>query len=215
MKAILQLAGRGIKWLNGHGWIRSATLACVSLLGSALYLHHQNQVYPLKDWLFVQLAQLFAWSAYLHAACVASGFALVSRVLGIKSLPVKERLVTSMGVGLVLFVLAMYALGAMGLFTSAAAVVLPGALLVAATPTLLSEWRAHRAAQPTRSSVDTPFWLRAATILGIACLGILYLQSMTPEALNYDSRWYHLTVGEDYAREGRIVPFFADYNKAA
>jgi hypothetical protein len=36
---------------------------------------------------------------------------------------------------------------------------------------------------------------------------------LTPAALNYDSRWYHLTIAQDYARAGRIVPFLADYNK--
>lgn len=206
---------RGLPWLRRQNWLRS-TLLCLSCLGAlAIYCSRLEPIYPLKDWLFLQLAKIFAWSAYLHAACVASGAAFLSRVLRIKSLPFKERLLTSMGVGLVLFVLAMYALGALGLYKPVAAILLPGLMLVVGLPTLTAEWRAHRAALTTRPLLGAPFWLQAGTVLGIACLGLLYLQAMTPEALNYDSRWYHLTVGEDYAREGRIVPFFADYNKAA
>src|SRR6185295_2774536 len=53
----------------------------------------------------------------------------------------------------------------------------------------------------------------AVIVFGVLCLGLLYLQAMTPDALDYDPRWYHLTVAQDYAREGKIVPFPADYPK--
>jgi hypothetical protein len=56
--------------------------------------------------------------------------------------------------------------------------------------------------------------VKAVIVGGVICVGLTYLQCMTPISLNYDSRWYHLAIAQDYAREGRIVPFPADYNKA-
>src|SRR5205823_946597 len=51
----------------------------------------------------------------------------------------------------------------------------------------------------------------AVIAFGVLCLGLLYLQCLTPEGISYDARWYHLPIAQDYAREGRIVPFPADY----
>jgi hypothetical protein len=48
---------------------------------------------------------------------------------------------------------------------------------------------------------------------GVFCLGVMYLQHMTPDSLNYDATWCHLTVAQDYARAGRIIPFPADFSK--
>jgi hypothetical protein len=39
----------------------------------------------------------------------------------------------------------------------------------------------------------------------------LYLEALTPDSVNYDAAWSHLVVAQDYAREGRIVPFVANW----
>jgi hypothetical protein len=93
-------------------------------------------------------------------------------------------------------------------------VVLPVALLAAGAPELSrflrrswpdssgSDWSTRRQLDPIGAAVIA---------FGVLCLGLLYLQCLTPEAISYDARWYHLPIAEAYAREGRIVPFPADY----
>jgi len=46
---------------------------------------------------------------------------------------------------------------------------------------------------------------------GILCVGLIYLGLLSPDSVNYDATWYHLRIAQDYARWGRIRPFF-DYN---
>ena len=52
-----------------------------------------------------------------------------------------------------------------------------------------------------------------AIVLGVIGVALLYLQCLSPTVINYDARWYHLAIAADYAREGRLVPFYADFNK--
>ncbi|HEV8247233.1 MAG TPA: hypothetical protein VGP93_15755, partial [Polyangiaceae bacterium] len=54
----------------------------------------------------------------------------------------------------------------------------------------------------------------AIASFGVLCVGILYLATMTPDSVNYDAAWYHMSLAQDYARAGRIIPFPADYNRS-
>jgi hypothetical protein len=52
-----------------------------------------------------------------------------------------------------------------------------------------------------------------ATAFGTLGIAFLYLQVFSPESVNYDAQWNHLVIAQDYAREGRIVPFPGDWVK--
>jgi hypothetical protein len=52
-----------------------------------------------------------------------------------------------------------------------------------------------------------------ASLFGVLALGIIYIGIMTPEAIGYDSAWQHQVVAQEYARNGRLVPFPADWAK--
>jgi hypothetical protein len=54
----------------------------------------------------------------------------------------------------------------------------------------------------------------AVATVGVLLLGVVYLGVMSPDAINYDASWNHLVIAQDYAREGRIVPFPGDWIKA-
>ncbi|HET6149567.1 MAG TPA: hypothetical protein VFH68_18665 [Polyangia bacterium] len=191
-------------------------MAALCLAGVAIYVVVVKDVYPPPNWLFWRLLVLWGWCALLHGACLAFGHLIVTRWLGLRDLPVIEALVTSAAVGFVAFGMAMYLAGALALFRPAFAIVLPVVMIAAGGPEL---WRFARRAwvgEPgqERAPRSRPDPITAAVIaFGVLCLGLLYLESMTPDAINYDARWYHLTVAQDYAREGKIVSFPADYPK--
>ncbi len=214
MNRLLQNLRPWLTALERLPWLRSLALACVCLFGVIIYLHTVTSIYPLQDWFLLQIATIVGWCALLHISCIAAGHALLSQLGFDEKLHFTERLLLNMALGLVVFVLLMYVGGALCWYSSTWALLLPALMLLSAIPSGLRAYRrGFRPRVPRLPSLPALYWLALA---GAAiALFLLYLQVLPPSALNYDSRWYHLTVGEDYAREGGIVPFPADYNKAS
>ena len=206
-KALFQALARPI--------VRASGVAALGVAGAIVYIAAVNDFYAVEDWLVWTLLILWGWCAVLHAACLSFGHLVLTRWLKLDDLPTLEKLVFSMALGLVGFTLAMFLAGVLALYQTFFAILLPIAMLAAGGPALwrfaADAWR--RAAEATRERLSP--WAVMAILGGVLGVVLLYLQCLTPESLNYDSRWYHLTVAEDYAREGRIVSFPADYNKAA
>ena len=200
---------------NRIGQPGRAQFAGICLLGLALaatftYAKLGSEVYAIERWLFWPLAALWGWVATLNLACVSFGQLVLVRVLKLRNMPALESAVYSMAIGLVCFVIALYIGGALAWFTPVFAVALPVLMFAVSAPQGAALLRALvRDVQEARRSP-----LSFALICGGSmCVGLVYLGAMTPDALNYDSTWCHLTVSQDYARAGRIIPFPADYTK--
>lgn len=198
-----QLARRGAPALAG----------LVALGGAWVYGSKLDAVYAIRDWLFWRIALLWLYPLILSAACTSFGYLLVSRLIR-ERLPVLETLVYSMAAGLVCFDLFMYAGGALGWFHLWFAVALPASMLAAGGPFLIGyarriipEWRSQRR---TRRALPQLIWV-LAVIFGVIGAALVYLPLLTPDAINFDAAWCHLTTSQDYARHGRIVPFVGDY----
>ncbi len=198
----------------GLGKLLCALIVAVICVGGvALYWDQVEPFYPIKDWLFWNVGAIWGWCLLFNLGCLCFGHLALTRWLELGELPVLEKLVSSMVVGLVAFVIAMYVGGALRIYNAWFAVALPllmialgarGIVTFARRATLEMSWEARR---PSPLAV-------AACIAGVLCVGLVYLQCMTPVSLNYDARWYHLTVAQDYARAGRMMPFLAEYTKA-
>lgn len=188
-----------------------ATAVCVG--GAALFLSVASEKYPVAEWLFWDLVKLLGLTAVFNTTCVAFGLLFLTRVLRITHLPRVETLLFSMALGVVVFCWGMYACGALGCIGTTSAIGLP--VLGAGAVYLSRAWlpRLLRP-RPLPALTGWRLWLfRAAMAWGICNIGLMYLQVMTPGSINYDAAWYHLTIAQDVAREGRIVPFYADYNR--
>ena len=194
----------------GRAWFAGFCLLGLALAGTLTYVKLASEVYAIERWLFWSMAMLWGWVATLNLACVSFGQLVIVRVLKLRNLPALESAVFSMAVGLVCFVIALYIGGALAWFTPHFAVALPWAFIaVSAKHGRALFTRLSHAAQDIRR---TPLAF-ALTCAGSLCAGIVYLGAMTPDSLNYDSTWCHLTVSQDYARAGRIIAFPADYTK--
>jgi hypothetical protein len=204
-------------YIRSRRSVRAIAVAIVCLIGLAVYIASLGKRYPIADWLFWRLLVIWGWCALLHGACLVFGHLILSRWLKVRDRPLGETLVTCVAVGMVAFTVAMYLAGALALYRTWVAIALPIGMLAAGGPSLVDLARAIRANRKTATAAVSP-WSGplggVAVVVGAIFVGLVYLQCMTPEALNYDSRWYHLAIAQDYAREGRIVPFPADYNKA-
>jgi len=188
--------------------LRSGLLAAVCAGGTVLYLTVLGRHYPVDTWLSWRLGALYGWLALFCIASVSAGSAVLERLLPGVRLARLEALVLSMAVGVVTFAFGMYVGGALAWFGPYFAVLLSLTMGLLGSPSLRRLLAATKA-----DSVRPSFGGTAAHAAGFIGVLLIYFCVMTPEAINYDATWSHLTVAQDYAREGRLVAFPADYNK--
>lgn len=207
-------------FLSRSGWLalvgsRRARwlLVPASLAGVWVYGATLNHSYPIRDWLFWTLSPLWVACATFSAACVSLGALALRRLWGgTPPWPLLETLVQCFSIGLVGFTLAMYAAGTAGIYGPAFAIALVVLMAACGARSLLGLVREARALAPPAPRPRALIYVLWGA--GFACVSLAYLQVMTPDAINYDASWYHLPTAQDYAREGRIVPFYSDYNRA-
>ncbi len=195
-----------------------ASFASLLVCGVGVFVlgRRLNDAYPLADWLVWELLPLWGYALLWNLACVSFGALLGRLLLGDRQLPALERLLQSMMLGLTGFVLLLYVLGFCRAFKPAVAVALPLALLALSASdgrALFRELCAWRASIAPPSSFQRVLGSLAA-LGGAAALVFLYLEALTPSAINFDATWYHFPIAQDYARLGRIVPFPGENHRA-
>src|SRR5688500_8558711 len=92
----------------------AALLVCAAgcyQLGRAL-----DRSYPIAEWLVWRLAPTWASAPLFSLSAVTFGAFLLNKLLGPRQLPAIERLLQSMMLALVAFVLGLYLLGSLALF---------------------------------------------------------------------------------------------------
>ncbi|HYP87850.1 MAG TPA: hypothetical protein VEQ59_06845, partial [Polyangiaceae bacterium] len=184
----------------------------ISFFGVRIYVGYVDPIYPIRDWLAWPLLTIWGYVALCNLAWFAAGNWLLGRVLGVRDLPRLEHAVLSAATGVVIFVELMYAAGALGLYRPSFAVLLPLGLIAVGSRELVVFTR--RYLEEARSRPPASAWLLLLWAIGGFLTFIIYLGVLSPDSVNYDASWVHLTIAQDYAREGRIVPFPGDYTKS-
>jgi hypothetical protein len=188
-----------------RGW-----LLPVAVLGALYYLAKQIQpLFPIENWYFWRYLLYWVISAIWMASCFSCGHAIVRRVLR-SPLPVLEQVTINFAVGVLAFFMLMFVGGLLRLYGSAFFVALPVLMLsVGARPTLRYVKRLRRHTNAARARGQRPFaWSQAPLwALGLIALFLYYIPCIPPHHLGYDASWYHVPIGEHYARLGRIAPF--------
>lgn len=177
----------------------------------AIFYRYINPIYPVSDWLAWPILTIWAWVLFAQFSWLSLGHFFLVRMLQIRELPALETAVLSMAVGIVGFTESMYIAGALGLYGAYCSVGLMVVFIILGARSLhpfisglLHEYQNGQ----TWSTTQIVLWS-----LGVFLTAIIYFGAMTPDAINYDASWSHLTVAQDYARAGRMIPFPADYNK--
>lgn len=211
-----------LPWKPLGGFVRQqlpgALLAALCVLGLLILARELDEHFAIEDWLAWRLLPLWGWTLLLNASFVAVGHALLRRLRVDAELPLAELLLGSFVAGLALFGMAMFGVGALGAFSAATALLLPGFFLALGIYDFPALNRRIRDAGEKLGRARLSGWQRAAGFcasgVGLLFLGLLYLQSLHPSNLNFDAVWYHVPVAQDYAREGRLVPFYGDDHRA-
>jgi len=196
----------------GKSW-RSAGVFALSILG-VLWFHHMVAARePTTTWLLWDLLRLWSWQVVLSSACLCAGYRVLSW-LDDPARPAFDRLALAFPVGLVVFGLGMYVAGMLGIFHWVTAIAWPIVLVAVGVPCVWKAWKAHRLESDNTQPSDARPWFSATLLLaGGAGIGLLYLGLFSPAAVNYDASWMHLAIAQDYAREGRLLPFDGDWVK--
>ncbi len=188
-----------------------------SLGGGGYYLQSLGLGGEGRLWLFLPLVLMSLLAFSFYACLTVGGYALLRRIVPVSELPTAETLLHSMTIGLGLFALTFYLLGALGGLGSAYAVVFPVGMFALGARDLPELWtRFQKRLAEARPSGRLGSWIlsRLALGWGAGLLLLLYATSLTPKSFNFDAIWYHIPVAQDYARLGRIVPFYGDNHRA-
>jgi hypothetical protein len=192
----------------------AATLICTG--GVYVFGRRLDAAYPLSEWLIWSLLPVWGCALLFNLACVVLGSFLTRRLLQDRQLAALERLLLSMTLGLVAFVLALYLLGFCRLFKPVVAVMLPLAFIAVGYRDAralwheLVEWRAGIA--PPKATERLLGSL--AVLAGGGLLLFMYVEALDVSAINFDAAWYHFPIAQDYARIGRIVAFPGENHRA-
>lgn len=199
-------------WWRRKDW-RAIALLVLCVIAAAHYGKKLDAAYPVEDWAFWPIALMWLYNIAFFAASLSAGVRVLTwlRVPG----SALEKFAFAFPTGVLVFVLAMYGLGAARLFELPATLALALVLFASgAAPTMnfvrrvFSAWTLPEVGP---HAISVRLIRVAALAYGVVCLALLYLPVLTQETLNFDAQWCHLTVAQDYAREGHIVRYDGDY----
>lgn len=186
-------------------------LMAVAGLACALYLLDRLDGFtPVRNWFFWKLAMFWFWQLVFVSGCLSLGTLVCQFALRDTRLPVFERLVFELASGAVAFALLIYLAGALRVLHPVFAVAMPLGAIAAAfirvRPRMITTLRGLRDIRWAMSPLRL-----AVTGFGVIGLALIYLHILFPWSVNHDAHWTHLVIAQNYAREGRIVPFFAGW----
>ena len=193
---------------------RGPLLFLTAIAAIVPFVRYGTKAYAVQDWLAWPLLEVWGYVALFWLGAASFGLLALKRLLRHEADSSFEALALALPLGVLGFNTAMYLGGALALFRPWFAIALPTVMLASGSRQLYAlarNWRSRDDGKP-----QTPVGkvlTGAATALGVMGIFLLYLQAMTPEAINFDASWSHLVIAQDYAREGRMVAFDGDYTK--
>jgi hypothetical protein len=182
--------------------LRSAALVVLLLAAAAFFLKVTGESYPIEHWLFWHYAAYWVACAAWLAGVLGVGHLTVTRAFRL-SLPLHEATVTALAVGLFEFELAMLLAGAVHSFRWPLFVLMPLAFIAGGMPALGELWRGWRALFRRRRP---PLGLTSALAIGFGILvfAMIYFAMLSPENVQFDSRWKHMSLAEDWVAWGGL-----------
>lgn len=169
-----------------------------------------DQHYPIKEWLVWHYLLAWAGSLFWAASCTSMGHLVVRRVLRM-TLPLFEHVSTSFATGAFAFYLAMNVVGHLKLFNGWMFFVLPLAFLAAGARDSYRTIRRARRHLAHRRRLTTPkprpyyFW--PAIAFGVVSAAMVYFVILTPDNIQFDSRWKHFALAEEMNVTGGLRKF--------
>ncbi len=189
-----------------------ALLCLGATVGLARYL---DGFTPVATWMIWKLARVWFWGLMLAAGCIGFGSAICRRALRDDAdcspadcSPI-VRAALAIAIGATVFGASMYLAGALHLFHPVLAVALPLlgiAFGLGRSP--MARLGSLRKARLSFGATSLPL-----IVFGALSVGLIFLHVLDPEAPNHDAHWTHIAIAQDYAREGHLAEFRAEWAK--
>jgi hypothetical protein len=170
--------------------------------GAAVFLRVVNESYPIEQWLFWHYATYWVACAVWLAGVLGVGHLTVTRGFRL-SLPLGEATVTALAVGLFEFELAMLLAGMVHAFRTPLFFALPLAFVLGGAHSLRALGRGFRRLVRRRRPL---LGVTGALAIGFGLLvfAMLYFAMLSPENVQFDSRWKHMSLAEDWVAWGGL-----------
>lgn len=169
---------------------------------ATLFVRVVNESYPVEKWLFWHYAAYWVACAVWLAGVLGVGHLTVTRGFRLR-LPLGEATVTALAVGLFEFELAMLLAGMVHGFRTPTFIGLPLAFVAGGSRALSELWRSWRRLW-RRPRAPLGFTGALAIGLGIVVFAMIYFAMLSPENVQFDSRWKHMSLAEDWVAWGGL-----------
>lgn len=183
-------------------------IAAGLLVGAlAVFAVAVNAHYPIDEWLFWHYAAYWLSSAAVVAAAFGLGTASL-KALRLTSLPTLEYASFAFALGLFEYELAMFLAGAGHLYKTGLFFVLPLAAIVITSSELKQLGKRVLRRERLLRRRARPIGVTGLLAIGFGLLALfaVYFLILSPENVQFDSRWKHLALAEDYVAYGGIRP---------
>lgn len=181
---------------------RSLVVFGLLLAAAGFFAQYVHGHYPIDEWLFWRYATYWVATGTFLAGAIGVGHLTVVRGFGLR-LPLHEAIVAALAVGLLEFETAMLLVGIAQRFGSVAFFAVPLAFVAGGARGLVDLARRFRGVyRRRRPSLDL---LGVASIgFGALVLAMIYFVALTPENVQFDSRWKHMSLAEDWVAWGGL-----------
>ncbi|HET9932813.1 MAG TPA: hypothetical protein VFQ35_19050 [Polyangiaceae bacterium] len=180
------------------------SLGVILALGAALaiFLSQVNKHYLIEEWLFWHYASYWLVCLAWVACVFGIGELLLRRVFRLE-LPFLERMLTTFALGSLGFYFATFLLGVCQGYRPIAFFLLPIVLIALAQKEYPAIWRRCVRVFRARPMKRSPYRFLGVAF-GFIGLLMVYFLVLTPDNIQFDSRWKHMALAEDYAAHGGI-----------
>ena len=188
--------------------IRGPLTFLVLLLGAVAVVWTVHRVFPVNQWLVWRALSALSTAAAWTLGCASTGWTVVRKLW--PAFPWFERLVIALPIGILLYVWATFILGLCGGLGTISFFALPAAFLAIGARDMIAVLRRFkgRVAPLFKARFSVPWPVAIALCIGIVGLLLVYVPILTPDNLQYDTRWYHLPIAQQYASSGKVEPFY-------
>ena len=184
-------------------------LAIVALFGAATgFFVFLASARALETWLFFRLALYGLACLVFLGSALSLGHVAVS-CLWPGARRTHEHLALSLAIGTFGFEMLVFAFGLFDLYATWAFFALPALALLMGGRSL-GRWLRRRLGALSRArarSAPRPAWHGPLLAFGWVCLGLLWFSMLTPDNVQFDSRWKHLAIAEDFIVTGGVRRF--------
>jgi hypothetical protein len=185
--------------VRGSG--RPVFVGALVVAAVVLMLATSEPFYPLREWLLWHYLALLGLASFAVAAMLSLGDWLL-RVVFRLQLPTHERLALALALGSMGFEIGMFLLGAVGGYGVTTFVLYPLALLLLAFPELRNHVR--RCQRLARLGGRLSVAQFSFVLFGCLALALIYFSVLTPHNVQFDARWKHMALAEDYVAHGGL-----------